>query len=102
MNIINKIILVAKLNSIKNKFMKEAKMVKTKSGIFCTEFWLVVASAIVSIWFAVSGMIPADLSLKIVAGVGMVYTIARAIVKVTSSTKDDEILDKLEKIVNKK
>ena len=73
-----------------------------KSGVRTSEFWLTVIGSGVAIFSAVSGLIPADLSAKIVGGAVMVYTIARAIVKFTPSRKDDELLNKIEQIVKQK
>ena len=73
-----------------------------KSGRKTSEFWLTVIGSGVAIFSAVGGLIPADLSAKIIAGAVMVYTIARAIVKFTPSRKDDELLDKIEQIVKQK
>ena len=87
------------------KIKKEVKRIKEgamKSGWKTTEFWLTVIGSSVAIFSAVGGLIPADLSAKIIAGAVMVYTIARAIVKFTPSRKDDELLDKIEQIVKPK
>ena len=62
------------------------------------EFLLTVAGIAASIWAATSGFIPADLAAKITAGVIMAFTIARAIAKMTKTTKDDEIIAKIEEL----
>ena len=87
------------------KVQKEVKRIKEgamKSGWKTTEFWLTVIGSGVAIFSAVGGLIPADLSAKIIGGAVMVYTIARAIVKFTPSRKDDELLDRIEQIVKRK
>ena len=87
------------------KVRKEVKRIREgamKSGWKTTEFWLTIIGSGVAIFSAVGGLIPADLSAKIVGGAVMVYTIARAIVKFTPSRKDDELLDKIEQIVKPK
>jgi len=97
MNIIDKI----KLLFLAKKSYEEVKGAM-KKGIWTTEFWLTVITVIVNIWFAVVGLIPADLVAKILAGVAAIYTIARTIVKLTPTTKDDELLDKIVSIVESK
>jgi len=98
MGILDKIKALFVLNKEFNK-IKEAKM---KSGFRTTEFWLTALTSLLSVYGAVSGLIPQDLALKIVAGIIMVYTIARAIVKFTPTTKDDEVLAKIEAILKEK
>jgi len=71
----------------------ETKMLK--AGVRSSEFWLSVAAIVANVWMGISGFIPADLSAKIVAGVAMVYAIARAVVKFTPTKVDDEFLDKI-------
>ena len=97
MNIIQKIKLCFKIK----KEVKRIREGAMKSGWKTTEFWLTIIGSGVAIFSAVGGLIPADLSAKIIAGAVMVYTIARAIVKFTSSRKDDELLDKVEQIISK-
>ena len=98
MNIIQEIKLCFKIKKEVSK-IQEAHM---KSGIHTSEFWLTVIGSGVAIFSAVGGLIPADLSAKIVGVAIMTYTIARAIVKFTPSRKDDELLDKIEQIVKPK
>jgi len=100
MNIIQKIQLFLKVRKEVNIIKKEVK--NMKDGWKTTEFWLTIFSAIVSIYFALSGIIPNDLAIKITAVCVSIYTVARAVVKVTPTTKDDELLDKLVEIVNSK
>jgi len=97
MNLIQKIKLYFKVR----KEVKKLKEGAMKSGWKTTEFWLTVIGSGVAIFSAVGGLIPADLSAKIIAGAVMVYTIARAIVKFTPSRKDDELMDKVEQIISK-
>ena len=73
-----------------------------KSGWKTSEFLLTVIGSLMAIFFALQGLISADLSAKIIAGAVMVYTIARAIVKFTPSRKDDELLNRIEQIVKQK
>ena len=98
MNLIQKIKLYLKVQ----KEVKRIREGAMKSGWKTTEFWLTVIGSGIAIFSAVGGLIPADLSAKIIAGAVMVYTIARAIVKFTPSRKDDELLDKIEQIVKQK
>ena len=98
MNLIQKIKLYFTIKREVNKVKEVAKM---KNGIRTTEFWLTVIGSAVAIFSAVGGLIPADLSAKIVGVAIMTYTIARAIVKFTPSRKDDELLDKVEQIISK-
>lgn len=69
-----------------------------KAGWKTTEFWLSILTIVGMIWSAVQGFIPADLVAKLIPAVVMVYGIGRAIVKFTPTTKDDQILEKLEEI----
>jgi len=48
---------------------------------------------------AVVGMLPAALVLKIVAGLVVFYTIGRSIAKLTATTKDDEMVEKIGNII---
>lgn len=66
------------------------------------EWLLTVLGIIASIWAAVQGIVPVELSAKIIAGMVMVFAIARAIVKFTPSTKDDELLKKISDLFNPK
>ena len=101
-----------KISELKSKFgavfvIKDAyedirRLGKMKSGIKTTEFWLAVLSIIVNIYNGISGMIPADTLAQITIWINVAYTIARAIVKATESKRDDELLDKINNIVNKK
>ena len=102
MNLWAKLKLILKLNKIIKNFIKEVKEMKPKSGFLTSEFLLTVIGSLMAIFFALRGLIPADLSAKIIAGAVMVYTIARAIVKFTPSRKDDELLDRIEQIVKQK
>lgn len=91
------------INLVAKKILKEIlKGGKMKTGVMTSEFWLSLASIAASIWFAVNGMIPAELTIKIVAVVTGVYAIARAVVKLTPSTKDDELIKKIEELFQKK
>ena len=102
MNLWAKLKLILKLNKIIKNFIKEVKEMKPKSGFLTSEFLLTVIGSLMAIFFALRGLIPADLSAKIVGVAIMTYTIARAIVKFTPSRKDDELLDRIEQIVKQK
>jgi len=97
MNLIQKIKLYFKVR----KEFKKIREGAMKSGWKTTEFLLTVIGSLTAIFFALRGLIPADLSAKIVGVAIMTYTIARAIVKFTPSRKDDELLDKVEQIISK-
>ena len=98
MNLIQKIKLYFKVQ----KEVKRIREGAMKSGWKTSEFLLTVIGSLTAIFFALQGLISADLSAKIIAGAVMVYTIARAIVKFTPSRKDDELLDRIEQIVKPK
>ena len=102
MNLIQKIKLYLKIRKEWNKIQREVKKMKPKSGFLTSEFLLTVIGSLTAIFFALQGLIPADLSAKIIGVAIMTYTIARAIVKFTPSKKDDELLDKIEQIVKQK
>ena len=70
---------------------------KDKPGIKTTELLVTGATILASVWFAIAGMIPAELMVKIALIAGCVYTICRTIVKLTPSKVDDEILEKIAK-----
>lgn len=98
MSIIDKIKLFFTVSKELNK-IREAKM---KSGWKTTEFWLTVLGALLSVLAMAGSLIPPTLTAQIVGGLIMVYTIARAIVKFTPSTKDDEVLAKFEALLKEK
>ena len=98
MNLIQKIKLYFKVQ----KEVKKIREGAMKSGWKTSEFLLTVIGSLTAIFFALRGLIPADLSAKIVGVAIMTYTIARAIVKFTPSRKDDELLDRIEQIVKPK
>jgi len=72
-----------------------------KNGFKTTEFWFSVISVVLSIWMAVQGLLPAEYVAGIIGIVTAAYTIARAIVKMTPSTKDDELLAKIDELLKK-
>jgi len=85
-------------------FLKVKKEVNNmeKSGVKTSEFWLTSLSIGIVLWQALSGMIPPQ-TVAIITGIlAGVYTLARAIVKATKSTKDDEFFAKVEQIINDK
>jgi len=77
-----------------NKIKKEIKqMEEKKSGIRTSEFWLSVAGILGTAVAAFGGFIPAALAAKIAGGLTVAYTVARAVVKITPSTKDDAFVE---------
>ena len=94
MKILKQIKLLYLFGKLYNKIKKGYDMKK----LLEREFILSVATLVASIWAALAGLISAELMIKIMAWVSMVYAIARAIVKFTPSKKDDEILKQIEGI----
>ena len=78
--------------------IKEDYMTK---GLKSSELWLTVLGVIANVWAASQGMISAELSLKIITVAIGVYTVARGIAKITTTKKDDELLDKIEALFKK-
>jgi membrane protein implicated in regulation of membrane protease activity len=72
-----------------------------KSGIKTTEFWLSILAIGLQVWMAVAGYIPADISAWIVALVTAVWVGFRTVAKITKSTKDDELIAKIEELLKK-
>lgn len=66
-----------------------------KPGVKTSEFILSVAGIVISLWFGIQEIIPPELSVKVAGFLTAIYTFARAIVKCTSTTRDDRFLDKL-------
>jgi hypothetical protein len=85
----------------KSEYAKIADAYK-KNGTKTSEFWLVVLSSAISVWFSIQGVLAPEMTAKIVAACVMVYTIARAIAKFTPTKLDDEIMDKIDAIIKKK
>jgi hypothetical protein len=81
------------------KKIKEAYM---KEGIKSSEFWISAVTWISVLLVAAMGLLDPKTATAILAGIAVVYTIARTIVKITPSTKDDELLEKFEKILRDK
>lgn len=81
-----------------SKKVKEAYMGK----LFEREFLLTVLTAVAAIYASVQGMISPELTAKVLVVLSTVFTVARSIVKLTSTTKDDEILAKVEEILKGK
>jgi hypothetical protein len=94
---IKKIKLLLTTLSVINK-LKGAGM---KSGIKTTEFWLSILAISLQVWMAVNGLIPAEISAWIVALVTAVWVGFRTIAKITKSTKDDELIAKIEELLKK-
>lgn len=78
------------------------KLMEKKDGWKTTEFWVNLIIILLTLLASVMSMIPADVAAKIIAGLAAVYTIARAIVKVTPSTKDDELVARIGKVLEEK
>lgn len=85
-----------------NKLYRKLKGGIKMKKLLEREFILTILTIIASLFSALSGVIPADLMLKIMASVTMVYAVARAIVKFTPTQKDDKLLADIEKIFKKK
>ena len=67
-----------------------------------TELFLTIGTILVNLVLALQGLIPATLMAQILAILTGIYTLARTIVKITKTTKDDEILNKIEQILKEK
>lgn len=77
-----------------SKIKKEITLMgEKKSGFLTSEFWLSVAGIVGTGFTAFGGFIPADLAVKVVLISTTIYTVARAVVKITSSTKDDAFVE---------
>lgn len=88
MNIIDKIKLLFKLNSIVNTELKEIKTMDIKSGWKTSEFWGKIAVQAATIWAAVGGFVPPKYAaIVVVAGEG-IYTIARTLLKIYQTISD--------------
>ena len=87
-------------------FFKVKKEINTmsedKPGWKSTAGILNILSIILTVYGGFDGMISAELSAKITAMLVMVFTMANAIVKFTSSKKDNEILEKIAKLLEDK
>lgn len=77
------------------KTYKEIKTMKEKK----TEMWIIIATALVNIFMALQGLISPELTAQIISILSGLYLVARSAVKITKTTKDDEILEKIEKIL---
>lgn len=66
-----------------------------------SELYLTIGTIVINLFLAIQGLIPAELLAKILAILSGVYTIARTLVKMTKTTKDDELLAKIEDILKK-
>lgn len=95
MGIIDDINLLLKLRQI----IQEGK--KMKAGWKTTEFWATLLGIIGTLAGAVVGYLPPELVVKIITGLIAVYTVARAVVKLTPSTKDDELVAKIGEVITK-
>lgn len=66
-----------------------------------SELYLTIGTIVINLFLAIQGLIPAELLAKILAILSGVYTIARTLVKMTKTTKDDKLLAKIEDILKK-
>jgi len=66
-----------------------------------SELFLTIGTIVINLFLAIQGLIPAELLAKILAILSGAYTIARTLVKMTKTTKDDELLAKIEDILKK-
>ena len=90
MNIIDKIKILFKLNSVIENELKEIKTMDFKSGWKTSEFWGKVAAQAGIIWAAVGGFVPPKYAaIIVVAGEG-IYTIARTILKINQAIQDSK------------
>ena len=61
---------------------------KVKPGWKTTEFWMTIATNVVTVAGALKGLIPDDKAALIVAIANAVYGVARALTKATADTPD--------------
>ena len=78
------------------------KIMEKKQGWKTTEFWINAIIIAITLFAGVISFIPAALSAKIIAGLAAVYTIARTIVKLTPSSKDDEEIARIGAVLAEK
>jgi len=72
---------------------------KIKEGYKTTEFWLTAIGFLANLFFSIKGYIPTEISVKYGAILIAVYNLARAIAKATATPKDDEIIEKIDKVI---
>ena len=98
MNIFDKIKLALSvrkaINLLKGKNMK--------TGWRTTEFWVTLAGVVGMLWAGFMSFLPAETVAQIVGFTVGLYTIARTVVKMTDTPKDDEFLQKIIDAFNKK
>lgn len=89
MNFIKWITIFFKVKSPVENAIKEArKMNGNKPGWKTTEFWLTILTNLGSVVGALSGVIPADLAVKIIAGINGTYAVARSVLKAIQDVKE--------------
>jgi hypothetical protein len=88
---------------VARKAVSDIKEANVKAGMWTTEWFGTVGGVVFTIWSTAQGFIDPALSVKIVAGIVSVYAILRTVlklaemmVKLTPSTKDDELIAKVE------
>lgn len=72
-------------------------MAEVKSGAKSTEFWVSVIALLGAIGGAFIGKVPPDTLATVLTVVPGAYALARGIVKMTATKKDDEILDAIQR-----
>lgn len=74
----------------------------SKDGWKTTEFWVNLVIILITLFAGVMGMLPAALVAQTMAALAVIYTIARTIVKVTPSSKDDEVVERIGAVLAEK
>lgn len=90
------------------KIRKEVKRMPSMSELKTSEGRLALLGSIIAIYSAIQNFIPPMLAAKISAGLGVAYIVGRALVKfgeavapLTKNTKDDAVVNELEKLLEK-
>lgn len=91
MNIIDKVKLLLKLNTVFNQELKEIKTMDIKTGWKTSEFWGKVAAQAATIWAAVGGFVPPKYAAIIVVGAEGMYTIARTVLKIYQTVQASKV-----------
>ena len=98
MKLIKKLKILYHVNKLYQTIKKGVNMKK----LLEREFILTIITIVANIWMAIAGFIPAELMIKIMAVVTLVYTVARAIVKFTPNKRDDKLLEDIEALFKSK
>ncbi len=91
MNIIDKIKLLFKLNTIINNEVKELKTMDIKSGWKTSEFWGKVAAQATVIWGTIGGFVPPKYAVIVVVVAEGIYTIARTLLKMNETIQASKV-----------